>query len=60
MEERLNNKLNKRRRNTSSSAAAIATRPSIEKIVFSDAAMSGALSDKKNELIMEGIEPFFV
>jgi hypothetical protein len=51
MEERLNNKLNKRRRNTSSSAAAIATRPSIEKIVFSDAAKSGAYPTKKLNLL---------
>jgi hypothetical protein len=60
MEERSNNKLNKRRRNTASSAAAIAARPSIEKIVYSDAAKSDVLFDKKIELIMEGIEPFFV
>jgi hypothetical protein len=33
MEEGLNNKLNNRSRNTSSTAAAIVARPSIEKIV---------------------------
>jgi len=60
MEERLNNKLNKRRRNTSSSAAAWAARPCIEKIVYSDAAKSDALFDRKIELSKEGIEPFFV
>jgi hypothetical protein len=60
MEERSNNKLNKRRRNTFSSAAAIAARPSLKKIVYSDAVKSDALFDKKIELIMEGIEPFFV
>jgi hypothetical protein len=58
MEERLDNKLNKRRRNTSSNAAALTARPSIEKIVYSDAAKSDALFDRKIELIMEGIEPF--
>jgi hypothetical protein len=60
MEERSNNKLNKRRRNTSSSAAGIAAKPSIEKIVYSDATKRDALFDKKFELIMGGIEPFFV
>lgn len=58
MEERLNNKVNKRRRNTSSNASTIATTSSIKKIVYSDAAKSDALFDKKIELIMEGIEPF--
>jgi hypothetical protein len=47
-------------RNTSPSAEAIAARPSIEKIIYSDAAKSDALFDRKIELIIEGIEPFFV
>jgi hypothetical protein len=35
-------------------------RPSIEKIVYSDATKRDALFYKKIELIMGGIEPFFV
>ena len=58
MEERLNNKPNKRDRNTSSSATALAARPSIEKIIYSDAAKTDTLFDRKIELIMEGIELF--
>jgi hypothetical protein len=58
MEERLNNKPNKRDRNTSSIATALAARPSIEKIIYSDAAKTDALFDRKIELIMEGIELF--